>query len=51
MMPKEQKLEYFTPIACGNIFDYIYKLSEKGYVVHQIIPDGNVSFYLLLYKY
>ena len=51
MTPKEQKLDYFTPIADGNIYDYIYKLSKQGYVVHQIIPDMKDSFYILLYKY
>lgn len=51
MTPKEQKLDYFTPVLGGNIFSYIYKLHSEGYVVHQIIPDGKDSFYILLYKY
>ena len=51
MIPKEQKLEYFCNLTNGNIFDYVRKLSKEGYVVHQMIPDLQDCFYLLLYRY
>ena len=52
MTPKEQKLDYFYKgYKWLSISEYISILVKDGYVVHQIIPDGSDSFYILLYKY
>ena len=57
MIPKEQRIEYFCniPFSGNTLEKECQKWIEKGYVIHQIIPDEPAmprpNYYLLLYKF
>jgi len=51
MIPKEQKFKFFTKRFDGNVFEYINKMKNMGWVLHQFTPNAKDSYYIIFYKY
>ena len=54
MVPTEQKIVWFyNEINKKGLDTFCKEWIEKGYIIHQIVPDTTFkkSYYLILYKY